>query len=333
MKKVITAVVAAATLFCTALVSTSCDKVKNGSVIKNCTVTIVYDGDKEQDITIELYKNYAPATIEHFTYLSENGYYDNTAVSNLNGYFEFGAYDKEKYEGIITDEYVKGKTVVNGDDRYTSDKSIYGEFKENGIGGNKLDFSSGALVLKRDYSESSSKSYYNTGKATMAITFSASGSYFNDKTKYAILGKLSKDDEITVKNSDGEDEKMTSYDFVYKLYTGYKTEKDDDETYSNTYYYFGYDYSSYPYSEGADNYDADEKANYATLNAKLNVYGRYFKRDIDGNYFYKDGEEYKALDEENEDDQLLIDAFTEKSLYLSILPYKAITIKKITVEK
>ncbi len=326
MKK-ITKVLFALTLAATVSVaSTACDEVKNGSVIKNCTVTIGYDGDKTQDVTFELYMNYAPATIEHFTYLAENGYYNDTVVSNLNGYIEFGAYkksdgklvgkygdDEKSYGKIITAAYASGKKMINGENRYLAENNIYGEFAANGIGGNKLDFTSGALVLKRDRTENAST--YNTGKATMAITFST-GSYFNDKSKFAILGKLSKSDAITVKDSDGKEKTVTSYDFVYGLYTDYKTKTDGDDSY--TYYYFGYTYSG-------DEENAPD----------LDKYGRYFMKDGDGTYYYKDesGEYKNALDADDEADKLMLDAFGEKSLYFATLPYTDIVIKSIKIEK
>ena len=347
MKKTLKSLLAAFLVGATALSAASCDTVKKGSVIKTCTVTIGYDGDKEQDVIFELYMNFAPATIEHFSYLAENGYYDNSIVSNLDGYMEFGAFSKaadgslvskynngEKgYYGIITDDYAAGKTVLGGGARYYANKSIYGEFSANGIGGNKLDFT-GSLVLKRDYSENISKSYYNTGKGTMAITFSTS-SYFGDSTKYAILGKLSREDEITVKDADGNDKTVTSNDFVYSLLNDYKVDKDDDETYSNTYYYFNYDYSVYPYEESDEDYDEDEKENYEKIDARLAETGRCFMKNKDGVYYYKDGNgAYTvALDSQEEEDKLLIEAFKDKSLYLAILPYKDIVIKKIVIEK
>ncbi|MBO4323604.1 MAG: peptidylprolyl isomerase, partial [Clostridia bacterium] len=268
MKKSLKVLLAAFLAGATALSASSCDTVKRGSVIKNCTVTIGYNADgvyKEQDVTIELYMNFAPTTIEHFSYLVEKGYYNDTVVSNLEGYFEFGAFSKNNgeyvskyndgangYYGIITDDYANGKTLIGDSStmRYYAKKGmgIYGEFLENGVGGNKLDFY-GSLVLKRDYSEHASKSYYNTGKATMALTFSTSD-YFDDKGKYAILGRLSREDEITIKDDNGNDTTVTSNDFVFKLMNKFKTQKDDGETYSNTYHYFSYDYSEYPYEEG-----------------------------------------------------------------------------------
>ena len=299
------------------------DVVKNGSKIQNLTVTLAYYEDGEQvtrDVNFELYLNFAPATIEHVKYLAENGYYDGTVVSNLSSYFEFGAYsssdgslvskyeatDAKGYKSIISQSYVTGKNIgpsgslaryVESDGIY----NIYGEFAENGIGGNKLALTGGALVLKRDYSDDTTKSYYNTGKATLAVTFTT-GTYFDSASKFAIIGKIVSDD------AENFSDEKSSYKFISDLMNDYKS--DDD---GNTYYYY--------------TYESDDEANAAAIAE----YGRYFMKDDDGKYFYKDadGNYTSSLDEETDKD--LIKELKEKSVYLLNLPYSEITVKSVKV--
>ena len=341
-KKIIKVITATLLLIAMSFSVLACAEIEGKSKLRYGKINIEYyvDGVKtEQQVGFKLYLNYAPATIEHFTHLVEEGYYNNTIVSNLTGYFEFGEYtgskdalvskyDNGDYDKIINSEYRAGKTVGSkGTPRYNEYGQIFGEFEANGIGGNRLNFSGGALVLKRNYSENENNSYFNTGKATIAVTF-GSASYFYDASKYAVFGKLLDDDELTVNGK-----KMTSVNFVNSLFNDYKSYTDEADDTTISYYYFGYDYSKYPYAESDAAYEEDEKKDYATINAKLDEYGRYFMKE--GNtYYYKTADGYKGIiDADDEDDALLISAFSKKSLYMLNLPYADITIKSIKLDK
>ena len=316
MNKILKSILALSfsTLFIVGASACSNGTVKNGSKIEKCTITLAYEKDgesKEREVNFELYLNFAPATIEHFKYLAEKGYFDNSAISSVSSYLEFGAYElkdgeylsiDDKYKSVITSDYASGKTIgKNSTARYTDLLNIVGEFEANGFGGNKLSFTSGALVLKREYSKDANSSYYDTGRGTMAVVF-GSGTYFNSSSKYAIIGKLADDDAT--------DDESSSLDFVKDLMSDF----DADDS-GNIYYYFGYT---------ADDDD---------LNDKIAEYGRQFMKDDDGIYYRVDAEgKYTvALDKEEDDD--LLDAFSDNSAYMQVLPYGAITVKSVSFEK
>ncbi len=341
MKKIIKFLTAAFLLAVMSLSVFACAEIEGKSKIRYGTITVEYelDGQRtEQQVGFKLYLNYAPATVEHFTYLVEKGYFNDTLVSNLTGYMEFGEYaggrdalvskyERGDYAKLIDSSYMNGKTVgKNGTPRYNEYGQIFGEFEANGIGGNPLDFSKGALVIKRNYSENGNNSYFDTGKATIAMTF-GSASYFMNKTEYAIFGKLLDNDELSVNGKT-----MTSVDFMSSLYKDYKSLSDSDADTTYSYYYFSYDFSEYPYEKTDAAYDEEEEADYPIINAKLNEYGRYFMKD-GSNYYYKTAEGYKGLiDKEDEEDAKLLDAFSKKSLSMLNVPYADIVIKSITLK-
>lgn len=309
MKKLLKGLIATVCALCCMLGVVACDEIKDGSKIKKGTITVSVDGT-EQDFNFELYLNFAPGTIEHFTYLVENGYYNETAVSNVNSHVEFGGYyfkdgklaskydDSEKsYLKIITETYAKGKIVGSkSDKRYGKDMLVTGEFYKNGYDGNTLSLD-GALVLKRDVDDEAAYNAYNTGKATMAFTF-GSDYYFNSADEFAIIGKLVTDD--------ASGNVKSSYDRM-KALLDYA--KDADE---NTYYY---------YTKGGD-------------------FGNYFMKNKDGEYFAQDenGDYYELVEDADvEEDavELLLKEFTDNSDYMNVLPHseKIIKVVKITFEK
>ncbi|MBR1867382.1 MAG: hypothetical protein IJ800_02245 [Clostridia bacterium] len=315
MKKIIKGFLALALSSFFALGAAACsgDVVKEGSKIQKCSITLSYTDDgevKDRTLGFELYLNFAPATIEHFKYLAENGYFNGSAVSSVSSYLEFGAFElkdgvytsiDDKYSSLVTAEYAKDKTIgKNGTPRYTDLFNIVGEFEANGFGGNKLTLSSGALVVKRDYSKDANNTYYDTGRGTMAVVF-GSGSYFNVASKYAIIGKIVSDDAT--------DDEESSLNFAKTLMSDYSS---DDN--GNTYYYFGY------------NSDDEE------LNRKIENYGRQYMKDDDGVYYRLDGNGKYTIELDAKDDDDLIDAFSDNSVYMQVLPYGAITIKSVTFE-
>ena len=313
MKKFLRFIASALLVGAISLSATACNQqIEKGSRIEYLDVTLEYEIDgeaTEKTVSFKIYSNFAPATLEHFKYLAAQGYYDGSAISDMtSSYVEFGAYalsgnqllskydaaTEKNYYSIITDAYVSGKTIGSGDlARYVADYSIVGEFEKNGFGGNKLDLSLGALVLKRD--KGSDGSYYNTGKGTMAITFGSTG-YFGAKTDFAILGKLRSDDEV-------EDDK-SSYDFIRSLIEDFDTDADE-----RSYYYYNYVYTEK---------DLEDEDN-ATANDKLAAYGRYFMND-NGGYYYKgaNGSYNEPLDAT--DDAKLISAFSSHSENMLSLP-------------
>ena len=308
MKRLFKSLMALCLAGCCFFGMTACDEVKNGSKLK--TVSIVFDVDgTEEKIDFELYVNLAPGTVDHFEYLSGQGYYDNTAVSNIKGHVEFGEfyYDgnvfKSKYDNdavksyysLITSSYVSGKTIGPGSDpRYNSDFTVNGEFAKNGYTGNTLSLS-GALVLKRDINTEDPGLSYNTGKATMAVTF-GSDSYFGNASEFAVIGK--------VLTNDATDNKKSSYDRLKAIMTDNAEDED-----GNIYYY----YDGEVEVEGVGNYIfySDD--------------GKYFAQDETGAYTVElDGEEYDEL----------VEDFAENPQNLRTLPAgKKITVKSITISK
>lgn len=308
MKRLFKSLMALCLAGCCIFGATACDAVKNNSKLK--TLSIVFDVDgTEEKIDFELYVDLAPGTVDHFTYLCSQGYYDNTAVSNIKGHVEFGEfyYDanvfKSKYDddaiksysSIITSSYAQGKTVGPANDpRYNSDFTINGEFSKNGYTGNTLSLS-GALVLKRDIDTEDAGLKYNSGKATMAITF-GSDNYFGNASEFAVIAKVLTDDTNGGKKS--------SYDRLKAIMTDNAEDED-----GNIYYY----------------YDGEVKVDGVGNYIFYSDDGKYFAQDETGAYTVElDGEKYDEL----------IEDFAENPQNLRTLPAgKKITVKSITISK
>ncbi len=229
MKKLLvsllTAIIAVSCVFC---LSACGDNVKNGSKIRTLKMQLeVYDASgavtETTDVYMELYLNFAPKSTEHITKLVESGYYNGTAISNINSNFmEFGGYEYAADGKLAKKEYTLGK--------------VEGEFLNNGLQGNKLTTAKGAIIFKRDYDDNSQEtdeSKYNTAESTMAICFSSSASTTFPSNSYCILGLVRSDDAN--EDADTELEKKSSIDKLATL-TEYKESTGDDGTVV-TYYY------------------------------------------------------------------------------------------------
>ena len=231
-------VVAALSVSCVIGAIGCSSNVENGSKIETLTVTFDIDGT-EKSVDFKLYINYAPGTIEHVKYLVGKNYYDNTLVSNVNKHIEFGEYEEassgrvSKYSDAATLSYVSLMSHYSIDNKTLgssgSHKSYYddngkpnegyainGEFEANGFKNNKLDFSNGALVLKREIGDKTSDAdYFDTARATLAVTF-GSDSYYDTTANFVIIGKVKNSDDVT------ELKKLIGTDY---------TENDGDITY------------------------------------------------------------------------------------------------------
>lgn len=341
MKKIVKAIIALCCVLCVSMGVISCSEIKGKSKIQKVTVTLNVNGDK-QDFNFELYLDYAPGTIEHFTDLVNAGYYDNTLVSNLEGHVEFGSlyesegaikskYDADalkSYSSIINADYVAGKTLYHGKDKtealkypkYNADHQIRGEFLKRGYPLNELDLN-GSLVLKRDVikDEHEAPNAYDTGKATMAITF-GEDSYFAPSSEgglasseFAVLGKICSDD--------AEKKSESSYSRLQKLMTDYKK-----DSAGNIYYY---------YTLGTADY-------YKGL--EIEDFGHYFMYDADDKAYYVKGADGKYTKLEAEDDlpkgevdpvATLLEELETNAHCLNTLAYEGvvITVEKITFSK
>ena len=306
LKKFCAIAVCVATIGCFA----GCNKkvVKNGSVIENMTIVFDVNG-KEITVGVELYDNYAPATIEHVKKLVGAKYYNDTIVSDIgSNHVEFGEfylengerksrYDKAaslNYYSVITAEYAKGKKIGKNHARYTEDYCIYGEFNNGGVTrcDKTITVSSGSLVLKRDI-----------------IGFDGDGKSSADKTDAALESARG-----TLALVTGSDSYYTQNDFAA---IGYITKGLDDvkKFLSDDYrksangaveYYFDY-----------ENCIDDEE-----LLAKFNALGHNFTKDSDGNYFAG------SIDVDDED---VLNTLKNKTKFLRIIPAKTITVKSVKV--
>lgn len=170
---------------------TACEEIKDGSKIQKINITlelvgaddvVILDDNGNQTneftVTAELYLNYAPKTIERFLKLVDDGFYNDTVVSNIgDSWCEFGG-----YKGT-------SKNLLKADSELPY---LDGEFEKNGWVGNNLRASAGVLMMKHDYVSSSERSKYNTAKSTVIVT-SYSASRFSYK-EYAIFGQIVSDD-------------------------------------------------------------------------------------------------------------------------------------------
>lgn len=326
LKRICAAFLAAATVFCFA----SCGKgvVKDGSKIEKMTVTLEYTDtdDKAQTlkVEIELYMNYAPATIDHVKYLASKGYYNGTIVSDLKtNHIEFGEfyldnserksrYDenaKLAYTSIINSDYVSGKTIANGKrNRYTATGSIVGEFRANGISSSKtLTVSDGTLVLKRDTLTYDSDGGHDTAKGTLALVTGSDGYYTNVESGYtaaqcfAVIGKIT-----------------SGKDTLKKLITD--ADKYVKDTNDSTTYYFDYE-------NCVDKNDKDSE----TLYEQFESLGHLFVKDSEGNYTAVGGE--TPIEITSDDYSDVLSKLNGNSKYLRAIPYKTITIKSVSLSK
>ena len=284
-----------------------CDEVENGSKITRMTMTLEYT-DAEgtattRNVELKLYHNYAPKTVENFINLAKQGFYNGVCISNVqSNWLEFGAY-----------KYVNGAfTRVDG-----NVTAIDGEFSKNGWLGNPLLSSSGALIMKRDYSvDTNANQVYNSAKSTVILAL-GSVSKFNS-SEYCIFGKVVNDDEAYTVSASEENTSATSKTSLdaCKALTSLAETEDGVKTY----YY----------------------ENYGTTDAEGNkreggVYSEFYcsKYDEDeGVTKYYKGATVNAENEITDENlETLKDMLTEESYAFLVLPYNTVTIKSITVKK
>lgn len=249
-------VVGLLTVACLAGATACSGEVKNGSKLDYLTVTFDIDGE-EKSVVFDLYLNFAPGTIDHVKYLVSEGYYTNTVVSNVNKHIEFGEYEIKdgeyvskysdnaslSYVSVIKDYATQDKFIgsarnykryFDDDNKLFDGYAIRGEFEQNGVKNNKLDLSSGALVLKRDIgdkSESSDMNAADTARATLAVTF-GSDSYYDDATAFAVIGKVRDSADVTeLKKLLEDDYKKEDGNIEYRFKGNYYMLKSDGKYY------------------------------------------------------------------------------------------------------
>ena len=197
----------------------ACSEIEDGSKIQRMKMVLEYkDADgvaTERTVELKLYLNFAPRTCENFIKLAEEGFYNGVVVSNLQtSWLEFGAY-----------KYVDGAlTRCDGDKQ-----AIKGEFSKNGVKGNPLMVSGGALIMKRNYSlDTDTESAYDTAKTSVIVALT-SLSKFNS-SEYCVFGKICTDDEAFSYTSDSETVTLTSLKVLNGL-NDYITDSEGVKTY------------------------------------------------------------------------------------------------------
>lgn len=229
MKKVLVSLLTVLVAFTCAFSMAGCsDNIKNGSKITTVKMVVeVYDASGSvtatTDVYMELYLNFAPTSTAHIIKLVNDGFFNGTCVSNINSnWMEIGAYQYD------TDGKFDKKNYTYG--------NVIGEFLNNGIQGNKLSVTKGAVVFKRDYDDNridTEESKYDTAESTMAICFSSSASSTFDPDSYCVLGMIVSDDAD--EDASSELEQKSSIDKLASL-SEYKEASIDDNTVT-TYYY------------------------------------------------------------------------------------------------
>jgi len=175
MKRIFSIVTTMILAFSLVLSLGACAEIDNGSKIRRVAFELEFyneDGEVEKTATVtaKLYTSFAPKTTEHVINLIEDGKYNGLCISNVTTtYAQFGDYKfgPDKLEAV------------------NADKTVAGEFYNNGWTGNRLTAGEGALVLKRDTG-------FDSGKATIAVCFSSSADF--DEDDYCVFGKLLTDD-------------------------------------------------------------------------------------------------------------------------------------------
>lgn len=186
MKKFLSFILALSLLLSACLFS-ACSEIEKSSKIQRMLITLdFYDAAGEvvdtKTVQAKLYLNFAPQATERFIALAEDGYFDNTCVSNVqSGYFEFGGY-----------EYVDGKMTAKAYDEQKY-PALKGEFEKNGWIGNKLTTGSGAILFKHDKESTKEVSKYDTAKGSIVVVLENISKF--DESEYCVFGVLCSDDQ------------------------------------------------------------------------------------------------------------------------------------------
>ena len=275
MKKLLSKIISLLLVVSAMFAFTACAEVEDGSKITRVKFVVEFYDENGQatsyDVYAKLYENFAPNTIAHVKGLIEKGYYTNTCISNVtNGYAQFGDYT-----------FGEGLSLVAKD----QGSAINGEFYKNGVTGNKLNAAEGALVLLHDVKGAEK---YDTGRATIAISYSASSF---DAEGYCIFGKLVADDG----NADASDEmgKLSSLGKMQKI-----TERISDDDGRKLFYCITSE-------EEVTNGEEGEEEEKVAISGKYITYLSYEDgmKYVVGSRFYKD-----AADVANDNEAVILSA-------------------------
>lgn len=214
-------------------------------------ITIEFNSNT-YELKYKLYRNMAPATVQHFIELADNRYYDNTCINNYtSSYYYGGSYEFNEndvgngYGGL---EYKDYFSIVQSFNLTQSvfdtatgvgTNTVYGEFTNNGVTvqNNALTHKYGSLAMyynnnstnttkvktvrSSDSSKTDIKDYkYNCATSDFYI-FTGTSSTAND-AKYCVFGVIQNEDVLdSLKDAiaDYIDEQGDDYSFIeaYKV--------------------------------------------------------------------------------------------------------------------
>ncbi|MGM9636017.1 MAG: peptidylprolyl isomerase [Candidatus Avispirillum sp.] len=141
MKKIIAAVLCLATVLCLFSCAKSPEADKGGDSVGTESVKVEMSVKDFGKITLELYPDIAPITVENFVSLVKDGFYD----------------------GLTFHRVVNGFMIQGGDPNGNgtggSDKTIKGEFAENGVE-NNLSHKRGVISMARSNNPDSASSQF-----------------------------------------------------------------------------------------------------------------------------------------------------------------------------
>lgn len=213
MKKALIKILPLMIIVVLAFTIAGCTYTANGSVIRDVEVEFGYENNGEAKVAsgkLSLYKTFAPKTYDHVLNLFKEGFYNNSALAfDKNGtYAIIGAFD------YVNDDYVDK----------ISDKTVDGEFKNNGFDG-KLSLKAGALVMLREPDTGKGDAgKYNSAKATFAICLTDAPEGIDAKN-YTVFGMA--DDELLNGLKTAKSDCFADVDdYVRCLYKGDRDEKD-----------------------------------------------------------------------------------------------------------
>ena len=165
--KKISAIMVAAVILCTCFLMSGCGGDTESSSSENTATIDVKDYGK---IEVELYEELAPITVKNFVDLAKDGFYDGLT-----------------FHRIITGFMIQGGDP-KGDGTGGSEKTIKGEFAQNGVE-NNLSHTRGAISMARSTDMDSASSQF--------FIVQSDSTYLDGQ--YAAFGKVTKGMDIVDK--------------------------------------------------------------------------------------------------------------------------------------
>ncbi len=215
MKKLLTKIVVASLALVMAISLGGCTYRAEGSVIQDVNFEVNYKNSSNEDVgfdvTICLYKTFAPKTCDRILSLIKSEFYENTSlVFNKTGkYAILGAYEMQN------DEYV---ALTSNQD------AIKGEFTRNGHD-SKMTAVAGTLVMLREPDTGKGGKKYDTAKVKFAILLEEIRDFVNED--YCVFGKVKYQTDGLKNLIEMRDDIMKGSDGLYRVkYAGDRNDND-----------------------------------------------------------------------------------------------------------